>query len=92
MLVSIEATPTNEPSINTPYSRVYTSYQFEALPAHPGPQWTRFICISDTHNAIFRLPPGDVLIHAGDLMSWAPLKKLETTINWIKSADHETKL
>jgi predicted phosphodiesterase len=28
---------------------------------------TRFVCISDTHNATIKLPKGDVLIHAGDL-------------------------
>lgn len=28
---------------------------------------TRFVCISDTHNANIALPKGDVLIHAGDL-------------------------
>lgn len=28
---------------------------------------TRFVCISDTHNYTFKLPRGDVLIHAGDL-------------------------
>lgn len=28
---------------------------------------TRFVCISDTHNCTVKLPPGDVLIHAGDL-------------------------
>ncbi len=28
---------------------------------------TRFVCVSDTHNCTFKLPKGDVLIHAGDL-------------------------
>lgn len=28
---------------------------------------TRIVCISDTHNYTFKLPKGDVLIHAGDL-------------------------
>lgn len=28
---------------------------------------TRIVCISDTHNCTVKLPPGDVLIHAGDI-------------------------
>lgn len=36
-------------------------------PGQPMLRRTRFVCISDTHNSRFKLPPGDVLIHAGDL-------------------------
>jgi hypothetical protein len=41
------------------------------IPPHPGPDWTRFLLMSDMHSrAEFRVPEGDVLIHAGDLSSW----------------------
>jgi hypothetical protein len=35
--------------------------------ASPKTRRTRIVCVSDTHNATVKLPPGDVLIHAGDL-------------------------
>lgn len=58
---------------------------------------TRFVCISDTHNAspldgCFRLPPGDVLIHAGDLTNQGTLAELRKTIAWIEQADYECKI
>jgi predicted phosphodiesterase len=28
---------------------------------------TRIVCVSDTHNNTFKLPKGDILIHAGDI-------------------------
>lgn len=57
---------------------------------------TRFVCISDTHNAIsrgsFKLPPGDVLIHAGDLTNQGSYSELQKTIKWIEEADFEAKI
>lgn len=35
--------------------------------ATPKLRKTRIVCISDTHNCTVKLPPGDILIHAGDL-------------------------
>lgn len=37
---------------------------------------TRFVCISDTHNYTFKLPKGDVLIHAGDLTNQGSLSEV----------------
>lgn len=53
--------PTSEPS--TPPS------PSSAKPSAPSPtlRRTRFVLISDTHKCTPALPPGDVLIHAGDL-------------------------
>lgn len=58
---------------------------------------TRFVCISDTHNATpldgaFKLPKGDVLIHAGDLTKQGTYHELQKTLDWIDSADYEVKL
>ncbi|KAI9877210.1 MAG: hypothetical protein M1830_004515 [Pleopsidium flavum] len=58
---------------------------------------TRFVCISDTHNAspadgAFKLPKGDVLIHAGDLTNQGSLSELRKTIDWIEQADFEAKI
>jgi predicted phosphodiesterase len=58
---------------------------------------TRFVCVSDTHGytpseAGFKLPAGDVLIHAGDLTNKGSLSELRRTMEWISKADFEIKL
>lgn len=58
---------------------------------------TRFVCISDTHNAspadgAFRLPKGDVLIHAGDLTNQGTYAEIHKTLDWIGAADFEAKI
>jgi 3',5'-cyclic AMP phosphodiesterase CpdA len=58
---------------------------------------TRFVCVSDTHGytpmqAGFRLPPGDVLIHAGDLTNQGSKSELQRTMQWIQDADYEVKI
>ena len=56
----------------------------------------RFVCVSDTHNAspadAFRLPHGDVLIHAGDLTKQGTLQELKKALDWIDAADFKIKL
>ncbi|KAL4975023.1 Metallo-dependent phosphatase-like protein [Aspergillus desertorum] len=58
---------------------------------------TRFVCVSDTHGytpseAGFRLPAGDVLIHAGDLTNQGSKSELRKTVDWIAAADYEVKI
>ncbi|KAJ5315731.1 hypothetical protein N7476_006038 [Penicillium atrosanguineum] len=58
---------------------------------------TRFVCVSDTHGytpseAGFKLPAGDVLIHAGDLTNKGTMSELRRTMDWISKADFEIKL
>ena len=58
---------------------------------------TRIVCISDTHNAspqsgAFKLPKGDVLIHAGDMTNQGSLSELKKTVEWIEKADFEAKI
>ncbi|KAL4992419.1 Metallo-dependent phosphatase-like protein [Aspergillus falconensis] len=58
---------------------------------------TRFVCVSDTHGytpseAGFRLPAGDVLIHAGDLTNQGSKSELRKTMDWIATADYEVKI
>ncbi|KIJ60615.1 hypothetical protein HYDPIDRAFT_183527 [Hydnomerulius pinastri MD-312] len=62
------------------------------VPPHPGPGWTRFVCISDTHSRKFRVPSGDVLLHGGDLSSWGSLSELTKTVEWLKTLDHPVKI
>lgn len=58
---------------------------------------TRFVCVSDTHgytptSAGFKLPAGDVLIHAGDLTNKGSMSELRRTMEWIAEADFEVKI
>ncbi|KAG0706348.1 Metallo-dependent phosphatase-like protein [Suillus ampliporus] len=64
----------------------------DIIPPHPGSDWTRFVCISDTHSHTFDIPIGDVLLHAGDLSSWGSLSQLIITVEWLKSLDHPVKI
>ena len=68
-----------------------------AVSAAPELRRTRFVCVSDTHNArpadgAFALPPGDVLIHAGDLTKQGTLAELRKAVEWIAAADYEIKI
>ncbi|PSS31073.1 hypothetical protein PHLCEN_2v2405 [Hermanssonia centrifuga] len=73
-------------------SQVYVSYDPKSPPKHPGPAWTRFICISDTHSERFDVPPGEVLLHAGDLSSWGRRRQLKSTMNWLRTLPHPVKI
>ena len=58
---------------------------------------TRIVCVSDTHNytpgeAGFKLPKGDVLIHAGDITNRGTEAEFRKSIEWIKQADFEVKI
>lgn len=58
---------------------------------------TRFVCISDTHGytpseAGFKLPAGDVLIHAGDLTNKGSLAEVRRTMDWILKTNFEMKI
>ncbi|KAL1961280.1 hypothetical protein VTO42DRAFT_8 [Malbranchea cinnamomea] len=58
---------------------------------------TRFVCVSDTHgfstkDGVFKLPKGDVLIHAGDLTNQGTISELRKTLDWILHADFEVKI
>ncbi|KAL0947319.1 hypothetical protein HGRIS_013438 [Hohenbuehelia grisea] len=75
-----------------PTCAVYDDYDIQRVPPHPGPGWTRFVCISDTHSRRFAVPPGDVLLHAGDLSSWGLVSQLKQTIDWLKRLDHPIKV
>jgi len=57
---------------------------------------TRFVCVSDTHNAVpggaFQLPKGDVLLHAGDMTNQGSYSELQKTVKWLEEADFEAKI
>ncbi|KAH7402291.1 Metallo-dependent phosphatase-like protein [Phaeosphaeria sp. MPI-PUGE-AT-0046c] len=53
---------------------------------------TRIVLISDTHNQTPKLPPGDILIHAGDLTNQGSYSELERTVEWLEKSDFEAKV
>lgn len=52
----------------------------------------RIICISDTHNATPGLPPGDILIHAGDLTARGTFDEVQAQLRWLSSQSHTHKV
>ena len=58
---------------------------------------TRFVCVSDTHgystkDGAFKLPKGDVLIHAGDITTQGTSAELKKSLEWILKAEFEVKI
>src|ERR1700733_3108197 len=43
------------------------------------------ICISDTHNCQPHIPPGDLLVHAGDLTQSGSLGEVQETLDWLNT-------
>lgn len=79
-------------SFDTKIGTVYTAYDPKSPPQHPGPQWTRFVCISDTHSETFDVPPGDVLLHSGDLSKLGKYDQLKVTVDWLRGLPHRVKM
>ncbi|KAK7940758.1 uncharacterized protein PG986_013145 [Apiospora aurea] len=52
----------------------------------------RVVCISDTHNKQPSLPPGDVLIHAGDLTELGSFDEMQAGLAWLSSQPHKHKI
>ncbi|KZT26341.1 Metallo-dependent phosphatase [Neolentinus lepideus HHB14362 ss-1] len=80
----------SEPTVLNESLRFYANYT--ECPGHPGPEWTRFVCISDTHSRKYPVPPGDVLLHSGDLSRYGSLSALNATIIWLQALPHTLKL
>ncbi|KAL8953949.1 MAG: hypothetical protein Q9222_000236 [Ikaeria aurantiellina] len=60
---------------------------------HPDPSSSvRLVCISDTHTKKATIPPGDVLIHAGDLANQGSAGEIQDQIDWIASLPHKYKI
>ena len=49
-------------------------------------------CISDTHNTYPSLPPGDLLIHAGDLSQSGTKSEIQATLDWLAQQPHQYKV
>jgi len=76
---------------------VYLEYTSGQLPPKPsagpdGRQWTRFVCISDTHSRAIAVPDGDVLLHSGDLTNTGTVSDFEKTMEWLYGLSHPVKM
>ncbi|TFB03335.1 putative rhamnogalacturonate lyase C [Trichoderma ghanense] len=52
----------------------------------------RVVCISDTHEQFVDIPPGDILIHAGDLTDSGAAADIQKQLDWLKSQPHQVKI
>lgn len=53
---------------------------------------TTVVCVSDTHNSQPTLPPGDILIHAGDLTQGGTAEELQAQLDWLDAQPHQHKV
>lgn len=60
------------------------------LPRHKAP--IRVVCLSDTHDQVVDVPPGDVLIHAGDLTNDGTAADIQKQLDWLRSLPHPLKI
>jgi len=77
------------PTLETKGARIYLDPS--TVPPHPGDEWTRFVCISDTHNYTPVVPDGDVLLHAGDISGSTP-EEMKSMFDWLRTLPHKTKV
>jgi len=56
------------------------------------PSPIRIVCISDTHTKTSPIPPGDLLIHAGDLGKAGTASEIQAQIDWLDSLPHHEKI
>lgn len=79
-------------TLRSPTAIVHLDYAPESISPPPSGDWTRFVCISDTHSHTFDVPPGDVLLHSGDLTGTGTLKGFQKTMEWLYELPHKTKM
>ncbi len=50
------------------------------------------VCISDTHGTRPLIPPGDLLLHAGDLTQWGTFAEIQAQLAWLSAQPHTHKV
>jgi hypothetical protein len=62
---------------------------FRSSPSSPETP-VRVVCISDTHNHIPEdVPPGDILVHAGDMTNGGSIEEIQKQVDWLASLPHK---
>jgi 3',5'-cyclic AMP phosphodiesterase CpdA len=83
----------NKRTLRSPTSIVHLEYNPTALEPVPSPEeWTRFVCISDTHSHTFDVPPGDVLLHSGDITKMGMKEEFVKSMEWLYALPHKVKM
>ncbi|PGH15833.1 hypothetical protein AJ79_02214 [Helicocarpus griseus UAMH5409] len=52
----------------------------------------KVVCVADTHNTQQDLPPGDLLVHAGDLSQYGTFDEIQKQLNWLSAQPHKFKV
>ncbi|KDQ63920.1 hypothetical protein JAAARDRAFT_27587 [Jaapia argillacea MUCL 33604] len=84
--------PSLPSTLTSPSAIAHLEYDPSNPPPIPGPNWTRFVCISDTHCHQFPVPNGDVLLHSGDLTATGRVEEFKVTMEWLYGLPHATKI
>ncbi|KAF2790187.1 putative phosphoesterase [Melanomma pulvis-pyrius CBS 109.77] len=74
---------------------LYTLSQSNVAPALPSSKYPpiKIVSISDTHTTIpEKIPPGDILLHAGDLTDSGTFEELQAQLRWLNTLPHKHKL
>lgn len=67
--------------------RLATCLRSAPTPSEPP---IRVVCISDTHNHILdNVPPGEILIHAGDMTNDGSVAEIQRQVDWLASLPHK---
>jgi predicted phosphohydrolase len=72
--------------------RLYAAYQSTLSPPKTPSTPLTIVCISDTHNRTPALPPGDVLVHAGDLSCSGTAGEIQAQLDWLAAQPHPHKV
>lgn len=72
--------------------RHHPLHQTRLFPIESGTSPTRVVCISDTHNHRPEIPPGDILIHAGDLTDNGSFDETQAGLDWLALQPHAYKI
>ena len=74
-------------------SALLVSLRGAPFPPPPSSTLIRLVCISDTHtHKPTSLPPGDILVHAGDLTNSGTAAEIQEQIDWLNSLPHKYKV
>ena len=50
------------------------------------------VCVSDTDGTRPYIPPGDLLLHAGDLSKWGTFSEIQAQLTWLSEQSHKYKV
>lgn len=85
-----------ETQVFLPQRRVFVADGREGSSPPRTPGSVRFVCISDTHGLhqelTWRLPEGDVLLHAGDFSMSGGLDEVQDFARWLRSLPYRRKV